>query len=108
MDVGPLSKRLKVVESGSKKNAIQQNPKFIDESAYVVQLFHALGYDEVSKTVIDTICNLIKEWLSLITTPLTIKGKYYLPYTVRIIFTILGVVSTSTVSFLLGNILSLL
>ena len=109
MDVGPLSKRPKVVESGSKENdLLLQDQKFVNETSYVIQLFHALGYDDVSKIVIETICNLRKEWLSIITVPVKVKGKYYLPYIVWIVSTTLGVVSASAVSFLLGNILSLL
>ena len=109
MDAGPLSKRPKVVEGGSNESdLLLQDQKFVNERSYVIQLFHALGYDDVSKTVIETICNLIKEWLLVITVPVKVKTKQCLPYVVWIIFAPLGVVFASAISFLLGNILSLL
>ena len=87
MDAGPLSKRPKVVEDGSKESdLLLQDQKFVNETSYVIHLFHALGYDDVSKIVIETICNLIKEWLSVITVPVKVKAKLCLPYVVWIIF----------------------
>ena len=80
MDAGPSSKRPKVVESGSKENGLLQDQKFVNETMYVIQLLHALGYDDVSNVIIETICKLIKDWLSVITFPVKVKTKYYLPY----------------------------
>lgn len=50
----------KLSEGGSNESdLLLQDQKFVNETSYVIQLFHALGYDDVSKTVIETICNLI-------------------------------------------------
>lgn len=103
-----LSKRPKVVESGSKENMSSSDKKFVNETSYVVQLFHALGYDDISQVVIDIICDLIKEWMSVITTPVNIKGKSCLPYNVYNCIVTLQVVFASAVSGLLGCILPLL
>ena len=54
----------------------------LDETTYVYQLLRVFGYEDVTKRIVDTLCNLIKDWIRVVSEPLISEGKEYLPFKV--------------------------
>ena len=79
----------------------------LDEATYVLQLLRVFGYEDVTTRIIDTLCDLIRDWIRVVAQPLTINGKEYFPYHVSGLYCDLLIVFAPTLSILLDSILSL-
>lgn len=97
-------------DASSKRQRVEKaevSETVLDETTYVYQLLRVFGYEDVTKQILDTLCNLTKDWIRVITQPLIISGKEYYPFNVSFSYDDFFVVLATNLSFLLDSLLSL-